>query len=131
MSRLRAVEHGRAVVVAATSGVSAIIAPDGRVEQRTSVFHPARLVADIPLRDPRTVADRLGAWPERGLAIVAGLVLLAAGLRGRWTRSRPVLTPAARFHEFAGRRGQHPNGRRPAVCWSSARPTTSATPSRS
>src|SRR3954454_17954765 len=46
MSRLRAVEHGRAVVVAATSGVSAIIAPDDRVEQRTGVFHPARLVAD-------------------------------------------------------------------------------------
>src|SRR3954451_9234272 len=104
MSRLRAVEHGRAVVVAATSGVSAIIAPDGRVEQRTGVFHPARLVADIPLRDPRTLADRLGAWPERGLAILAGLVLLAAGLRGRWTRSRPVVTPAARFHELAGRR---------------------------
>ncbi len=29
MSRLRAVEHGRAVVVAATSGISAIVAPDG------------------------------------------------------------------------------------------------------
>src|SRR3954447_16562914 len=104
MSRLRAVEHGRAVVVAATSGVSAIIAPDGRVEQRTSVFHPARLVADIPLRDPQTVADRLGAWPERGLAIVAGLVLLAAAFRGRWSRSRPVVTTAARPHELAGRR---------------------------
>ncbi|HUR51498.1 MAG TPA: apolipoprotein N-acyltransferase, partial [Mycobacteriales bacterium] len=30
MGRLRAVEHGRAVLVAATSGVSAVIAPDGR-----------------------------------------------------------------------------------------------------
>ena len=29
MSRLRAVEHGRAVLVAATSGISAIIGPDG------------------------------------------------------------------------------------------------------
>src|SRR3954469_7576660 len=101
MSRLRAVEHGRAVVVAATSGVSAVIAPDGRVEQRTGVFRPARLVADIPLRDPRTVADRLGAWPERGLAIVAGLVLLAAGLRDRRTRSRPVVAPSPRRHELA------------------------------
>jgi apolipoprotein N-acyltransferase len=30
MGRLRAVEHGRTVLVAATSGVSAVIAPDGR-----------------------------------------------------------------------------------------------------
>src|SRR5207302_9474640 len=45
MSRLRAVEHGRAVVVAATSGVSAVISPDGRVRQRTGVFTPATLVA--------------------------------------------------------------------------------------
>jgi len=77
ISRLRAVEHGRAVVVAATSGVSAVIAPDGRVLARTGVFRPARLVMDVPLRDPRTVADRLGAWPEHGLAL-AGVVWLAA-----------------------------------------------------
>lgn len=31
MSRLRAVEHGRAVLIAATSGISAVIAPDGSV----------------------------------------------------------------------------------------------------
>lgn len=77
MSRLRAVEHGRAVVVAATSGVSAVIAPDGHVQRRSGVFRPALLVADVPLRDPRTVADRLGMWPEHGLAL-AGLVWLAA-----------------------------------------------------
>jgi apolipoprotein N-acyltransferase len=61
-------------------------------------------VADVPLRDPRTIADRLGAWPERGLAVIAGLLLLAAALRGRWTGSRPVVTPAPRLHELAGRR---------------------------
>ena len=31
MSRLRAVEHGRTVLVAATSGISAVVAPDGEV----------------------------------------------------------------------------------------------------
>jgi apolipoprotein N-acyltransferase len=104
MSRLRAVEHGRAVVVAATSGVSAVIAPDGRVERRSGVFRPAYFVADLPLRDPRTVADRLGSWPERGLAILAGLVLLAAALQDRWTRSSEVLETPSRLHELAGRR---------------------------
>ena len=104
MSRLRAVEHGRAVVVAATSGVSAIIAPDGRIEQRSGVFTPARLVADLPLRDPRTLADRLGAWPERGLAVLAAFALLAGLLHGRWVRSTPVVTAAPPLHELAGRR---------------------------
>jgi apolipoprotein N-acyltransferase len=80
ISRLRAVEHGRAVVVAATSGVSAVIAPDGRVLARTGVFRPARLVMDVPLRDPRTVADRLGAWPEHGLALAGVLWLAAVGV---------------------------------------------------
>jgi apolipoprotein N-acyltransferase len=79
MSRLRAVEHGRAVVVAATSGVSAVIAADGDVLSRTGVFRPARLVADVPLRDPRTVADRLGVWPEHVLAGL-GLLLVALGV---------------------------------------------------
>jgi apolipoprotein N-acyltransferase len=83
MSRLRAVEHGRAVVVAATSGVSAIIAPDGHVEQRSGVFVPAILEASLPLRDTRTLADRAGAWPERGIAAVGGLLLLAAALPRR------------------------------------------------
>ncbi len=40
MSRVRAVEHGRAVIVAATSGVSAIVDPDGRVQQSTPLFVP-------------------------------------------------------------------------------------------
>ncbi|MBV9097987.1 MAG: apolipoprotein N-acyltransferase [Frankiaceae bacterium] len=78
MSRLRAVEHGRAVVVAATSGVSAIIRPDGHVVARTGVFVPARLVADVPLRDGTTIADRLGPWPERSAALVGLLAVAAA-----------------------------------------------------
>jgi len=90
ISRLRAVEHGRAVVVAATSGVSAVIAPDGRVLWRSGVFTPALRVADVPLRDPRTVADRLGVWPEHGLASAGLLWLLAvAATHGRRRRGTP------------------------------------------
>jgi apolipoprotein N-acyltransferase len=85
MSRLRAVEHGRAVVVAATSGVSAVIDPAGHVRQRSGVFTPATLVADVPLRDPRTIADTLGAWPERVVAVIGLLAVIAAG----WRRRRP------------------------------------------
>ena len=83
MSRLRAVEHGRAVIVVATSGVSAVIDPAGRVEQRTGVFTPATLDADVPLRDARTTADDLGAWPERVLALLGLVALGAAGVSSR------------------------------------------------
>jgi apolipoprotein N-acyltransferase len=84
IARLRAVEHGRAVVVAATSGVSAMIAPDGHIIARTPVFGPALLDRRLPLRDPRTVADRVGPWPEWVLSAAALVALLAAALtRGR------------------------------------------------
>jgi len=104
MSRLRAVEHGRAVVVAATSGVSAVISPDGHVLQRSGVFTPALLVADVPLRDPRTVADRLGAWPER-IAALLGALAVAAGAAGLWRRhdAAPPARPVAEPDLLAGR----------------------------
>ncbi|MFS8103945.1 apolipoprotein N-acyltransferase [Lentzea alba] len=82
MSRVRAVEHGRAVVVAATSGVSAIVQPDGSVTQKTGLFVPDALVAELPLRSQTTLATWLGAWPEWVLT-AAGLVALALGFTRR------------------------------------------------
>jgi apolipoprotein N-acyltransferase len=82
MSRLRAVEHGRAVVVAATSGVSAIVQPDGSVTQKTGLFVPDALVSTLPLRSQTTLATWLGAWPEWVLT-AAGLVALALGFTRR------------------------------------------------
>lgn len=82
MSRLRAVEHGRAVLIAATTGISAIIAPDGQVSARSAIFTPATLIGKVPLRDTRTLADRLGATPEALLA-AAGLAAVALGVLRR------------------------------------------------
>ncbi|WP_110946038.1 apolipoprotein N-acyltransferase [Streptomyces avicenniae] len=93
MSRLRAVEHGRAVVTAATSGISAIVAPDGTVEQQTEEFTQDVLTADLPLRDGRTVADRVGAVPEWVLA-AAGLAAWALVLV-RTRRTARAARPAA------------------------------------
>jgi apolipoprotein N-acyltransferase len=87
MGRLRAVEHGRAVLVAATSGRSAVVQPDGRVTARTDVFTRALVVADVPRRTQRTLADRLGLLPELVLSLlgagaaVAGTALVGAGRR--------------------------------------------------
>lgn len=89
MSRIRAVEHDRAVVNAATSGVSAIVRPDGGVTRQTDLFQPATLVGDVPLRSQATLSDRLGVLPELALT-ASGLLalLLAIGNRLRDRRHR-------------------------------------------
>ncbi|MXQ67314.1 apolipoprotein N-acyltransferase [Actinomadura rayongensis] len=86
MSRLRAVEHGRTILVAATSGISAIVAPDGRVVARSREFTPDVQVATMPARTGRTLADRLGALPEDALTAVAVLAVGAACVAARGRR---------------------------------------------
>jgi apolipoprotein N-acyltransferase len=71
MSRLRAVEHGRTVVVAATSGISAVVAPDGSVVHRSELFTPDVFVEPIAQRSQRTLAERLGGGPELLLTVLA------------------------------------------------------------
>jgi len=85
MARLRAVEHGRAVAVVATSGISAVIGPDGSFLARSGVFTRDLLVERVPLITRQTTASRLGAWPE-GILVALGAVSVLAGAvtrRGR------------------------------------------------
>ncbi|MEU0510960.1 apolipoprotein N-acyltransferase [Amycolatopsis sp. NPDC006125] len=83
MARLRAVEHGRSVVVAAISGVSAVIRPDGTVVGATELFTPASVVEEVPLRSEMTLSDRLGAWPEYSMLGAAVAAVLTGLLRHR------------------------------------------------
>ena len=76
MSRLRAVETGRDVLVTATSGISAVVRADGTVAQQAPEKVARTLVAEVPLRDRQTLATRLGWWPEWLLA-AAGLAAAA------------------------------------------------------
>ncbi len=101
MSRVRAVEHGRSVVVSATSGVSAIIDPTGEVTQRTDLFTPAALVATLPLGDELTLATRLGSAPEGAATAAAVLALIAASIAARRTR-RGTPNPAGAPAQVAG-----------------------------
>jgi apolipoprotein N-acyltransferase len=64
MARIRAVETDRAVVVASTTGVSAIIAPDGTLVAHTGTWQRAVLEYRVPLLNTTTLAIRLGGWPE-------------------------------------------------------------------
>ncbi|MFI1760954.1 apolipoprotein N-acyltransferase [Streptomyces sp. NPDC020800] len=86
MSRVRAVEHSRTVTVPVTSGVSAVIMPDGKITQKTGMFVPAYLVQKVPLRTSETPATELGIVPEIALVLVAAGGLgwaIGSGLRGR------------------------------------------------
>jgi apolipoprotein N-acyltransferase len=87
MSRLRAVEFGRTVVVSATSGISAIVAPDGTVVRSSQLFTPAVFVEDIARRHSTTIALRLGALPEWGLTAL-GLAALVVAVRPGLLRRR-------------------------------------------
>ena len=89
ISRIRAIEHGRSVVHVSTVGVSALILPDGTLLQPTSLFTPAALAADLPLRTERTLAGWVGAWPEY-CAVFGMLALLAGSALSR--RQRKELT---------------------------------------
>jgi apolipoprotein N-acyltransferase len=85
MARIRAVEHDRSVVVASTTGYSAIIAPDGRLILRSGTWQQAELEARVPLITYTTLADRVGSWPEYVIvaATAAALVLSAWPLARR------------------------------------------------
>ena len=63
-ARLRAVEHNRYVIVAGTTGISAVIAPDGRVLARTGFFEPAYLDMPIRLKTQLTAATRWGPFVQ-------------------------------------------------------------------
>ncbi|MBZ4020036.1 apolipoprotein N-acyltransferase [Streptomyces purpurogeneiscleroticus] len=88
MSRLRAVEHGRAVVTAATSGISAVVAPNGEITHRIPEFTQGVVSASLPLREEKTVADRVGASPEWVIAMVGLLSCAAAFVLGRRGRTK-------------------------------------------
>ncbi|QNE78747.1 apolipoprotein N-acyltransferase [Streptomyces finlayi] len=94
MSQVRAVEHGRSVVVPVTSGVSAVIRPDGTIVRKTEMFTPAALVDEVPLRSSLTPATRMGPLPEGILALLALAGLGWVTVRGvRARRLRGATAP--------------------------------------
>ncbi len=93
MARIRAVEHDRSVVVASTTGYSAIIAPDGRLITSSGTWQQAELEARVPLLTYTTLADRLGAWPEWAIVALTGCALclaVAPAIRQRRARERAL-----------------------------------------
>jgi apolipoprotein N-acyltransferase len=84
ITRLRAIETGRWLVVASTNGISGVIAPDGDVVATAEPRTQAALVERVGLTTSITPAVRMGAWPGRVLTALTavGLVvtLLSTGV---------------------------------------------------
>jgi apolipoprotein N-acyltransferase len=88
-AKVRAVEHDRYVVVAGTTGISAVIAPDGSELARTDFFQPAYLDMQVRLKTKLTPATRWGPLLQWVLVAAAGAVILAGIRHNRWS-PRPI-----------------------------------------
>ncbi len=88
ISRVRATEFGRTVAIAATSGISAIIAPDSSITSQLDEGQTGWLVQRIALRGGSTPAAVIGGVV---LLIMCGLgvgAIVAGFVLGRRSRSR-------------------------------------------
>ncbi|MFI6390280.1 apolipoprotein N-acyltransferase [Nonomuraea sp. NPDC050547] len=83
MSKLRAVEHNRAVVTAATTGISAFVTPEGKVSWQTREGVADMNVVKVPVRTRATLATTVGAAPEWALMVMGVGAVGAAAWRGR------------------------------------------------
>jgi len=92
ITRLRALEHGRDVLIASTSGISAILRADGSIAAVSEEFTRDLLVDDVALRDDLTWATRVGpaaAWTLAAVGIV-GIIAGSVSSRRRRTGEDPT-----------------------------------------
>ena len=90
ITRMRAGEFGRTVLVAATSGISAVIGADRAVEQQLGEDETGWLVVEAPLNGSLTLAARIGHLVELllcALAVAAIGVGVTISVRSRRRRA--------------------------------------------
>ena len=93
IERMRAIEGGRMVLVAATTGVTAVIDADGTVAQEIGEEMVGSLAVDVPLDPQRTLASTGARAVGAALSMVGVLALAWAAVRvimRRWRRRPKV-----------------------------------------
>jgi apolipoprotein N-acyltransferase len=92
-AQMRAAEQQKPMVVAATTGSSGVISPDGELTASTALQQADALTADMPLRAGLTPFGRAGDLPALALAVVAlALVTRRTRTAGR-TAPTDVIPP--------------------------------------
>lgn len=81
IERFRALETGRSVVVAATTGISAFIGPDGQVLQQMDEGEVGSMVQTVPLRGAQHLSAHLGRPLAAAWALASLALALFVGLR--------------------------------------------------
>jgi apolipoprotein N-acyltransferase len=82
ISRLRAIETGRWVVVPSTNGITGVVDPSGRSVERAPLHRPATVSAEVTLASGKTPALVIGRYLEWVLVAV-GLAAWVLGTRRR------------------------------------------------
>jgi len=95
MTRVRAMELRREILVVTTSGVSGLIRPDGSVAFQTTDHHADSGVVQLPMRNNVTIAA-VGARTIELVIITFGL--LGFGLRAFWGRMTKSKTESGVQH---------------------------------
>ncbi|MBD8606280.1 apolipoprotein N-acyltransferase [Aeromicrobium sp. CFBP 8757] len=88
ISRLRAIETGRWVVVPSTNGISGVVDPTGRSVERAPLHEPATISAEVTLASGRTPALVIGRYLE-WLLVATGLGAWLLGTRPRQQNGTP------------------------------------------
>jgi apolipoprotein N-acyltransferase len=82
ISRYRAVETGRTVVVASTNGISGVVQPDGEIVEMTDERIQHVIVQTVETADGVTPGVRVGRWVEWLISLAGLLAILTIRLRG-------------------------------------------------
>jgi apolipoprotein N-acyltransferase len=80
LSQLRAAEQRMWVAQSALTGISAVIAPTGKVVESTKLFETRVLTPTIRFATTRTIYGRFGDWFPAAV-LVAALAAMVAGPR--------------------------------------------------
>jgi apolipoprotein N-acyltransferase len=123
LTRARALESGKYVVVAATNGIAGVIAPDGTVVDRTQRLTQEVIVETVDLRPGVTPGVRVGRVLPLLSAASSGVGLVLAGLTYR-RRGAGGLLPKPRRRQQRTTRRVVPSDERHADGEADAEPGT-------
>jgi len=83
ISRFRAIEHKRSVLVASTSGISGAIGPNAEVFSKTEQFKPAVVEVELPIVSAISFSDRYPRWAALVSFFIVFIALAKTYRRGR------------------------------------------------